>query len=98
MPAARSSKILADLLAHAFDIAAGTEASAGARQHDTAHRVVGAQTRERFQQPEADFVGQRVQVLRPIEGEGGDTIFDGLDQVGHGAFSARSTPGQLGGD
>ena len=84
--------------AHGLDVAAGTEASAGAGQHDAADRVVGAQAGERFKQAQADFVGQRVQVLGPVEGEGGDAVFDGLDQVGHGAFSAMSTPDQLGGE
>ena len=50
--------------------------------------LIRAQAGDRFQQAEPDLLRQRVQVLGPVEGQDGDAVFDGFEQVGHGHFSA----------
>ena len=43
------------------------EAAPGSRQHDAAHRIVGAERRERLRELVIHLVRQRVQLLRPVE-------------------------------
>ena len=64
------------LALHAADIGAGAERSAFPGDDDRSDRVVEAEFGEMFAQLLAHFPGQRVQPLRPVQDDFGDSAFD----------------------
>ena len=73
----------------ALDVAAGAEGSARPGQNHAAHRRIVRQPLHRLRKRRAHLAAQRIARLRPVHGQGGDTVLDGLDQLlGHRASSA----------
>ena len=85
-------------LAHALDVATGTEVGAGAGQHHAAHVVVAPQLHERFSQ----FVGQadveRVLRRRSVQGDDRDAAiaFDQQRRVATHAATFAAPASEIG--
>ena len=69
---------------HRLDVAAGAPAAPGPGNDDRAAFVVGRKPFERFLQPRRHRRRQRVEPLRPVQGQGRDAVFAGFEQVRHG--------------
>jgi len=68
---------------HRPDVAAGAEAASGTGDDDPTHGRIAAQTLKRFPQGCQHGRGKRVQPIGSVEGQPGDTIFCGFQEIGH---------------
>ncbi|MND00862.1 hypothetical protein D3C83_196220 [compost metagenome] len=72
------------MAAHRPDVAAGAEGAPGAGEDDGADLVVRVERGAALCDAVVHLLGQRVQLVRAVQGDGGDAVLFG-DQYAHGA-------------
>src|SRR2546423_15672679 len=77
---------------HRLDVATGAPAAPGADDDDHAAIAVGREALQRLLEALRHRRRQRVQALRPVQGQGRDAVVAGFEQVGHGVSPERRYP------
>src|SRR5436309_774357 len=85
-------RLVAAARLHRLDIAAGAPAAPGAGDDDRTAIMVGRKALQRLLEALRHRRRQRIQALRPVQGQGRDAVVAGFEQVGHGVSPERRYP------